>query len=134
MNKDAVVTRREYLLDARFGVVIEGTPPLLLRAAAALKDPVWGIWLGRKNCIPAEPICRGLFDTGKEALREIIGDQPVHEFTTVTEVSDFAEGTDSLNDQPVSFGSGSSSGVDARRFTIRRIALKPGVRSTTTFV
>jgi len=29
MNKDAVVTRRQYLLDARFGVILVGERPLL---------------------------------------------------------------------------------------------------------
>jgi hypothetical protein len=48
-------------------------------------------------------------------------------FTTVTEVQHFAEGTDSINDQPVSFGDGTSSGSDMRRFAIRRIAVKPGI-------
>ena len=46
MNKDAVVTRRQYLLDARFGVILAGRPSLLERVAAALQDPVWGVWFG----------------------------------------------------------------------------------------
>jgi CRISPR system Cascade subunit CasD len=125
MNPDAVVTRREYLLDARFGVIFEGPRSLLERAEAKLKDPVWGVWLGRKNCIPAEPIGRGMFDTKTEALRALIGDRTVEEFTSVAETTDFSEGTDSLNDQPVSFGDGTSSGVDARRFALRRITLRP---------
>jgi CRISPR system Cascade subunit CasD len=128
LNPDAVVTRREYLLDARFGVIIEGSRSILERAASGLDDPVWGVWLGRKNCIPAEPIGRGLFDTEVEALRKLVGDRPIAEFTTVTEANDFAEGTDSLNDQPVSFGDGSSSGVDARRFGVRRVAVRPRVQ------
>ena len=47
------------------------------------------------------------------------------EFTTITEVGDFAEGTDSLSDQPVSFGDGTSSGPDKRRFAVRRIKVVP---------
>jgi CRISPR system Cascade subunit CasD len=127
-NTDAVVTRREYLLDARFGVIVEGSRRILEEAATALGNPVWGVWLGRKNCIPAEPIGRGLFDSEAQALRALIGERPVNEFTTVTEVNNFDEGTDSLNDQPVKFGDGSSSGIDTRRFTLRRVAVKPGVR------
>ena len=49
-------------------------------------------------------------------------------FTTVTEVERFADGTDSLNDQPVSFGDGTSSGPDKRQFASRRIVVKPGIR------
>jgi len=128
LNPDAVVTRREYLLDARFGVIIEGPRSLLHSAEAALNDPVWGVWLGRKNCIPAAPIGRGLFDTEAQAIVEVVGDRPIEEFTVVTEVNNFAEGTDSMNDQPVSFGDGSSSGLDTRRFAVRRVAVKPGTR------
>lgn len=129
-NDEAVLTRREYLLDARFGVILEAPRSLLEPAAAALADPVWGVWLGRKSCIPAEPVGRGLFDSQAHALRALIGDRPAAEFTTVAEVKDFAKGTDSWPDQPESFGDGSSSGLDTRRFAIRRVAVNPGVRES----
>jgi len=126
MNEDAVVTRRQYLLDARFGLILAGERSLLERAKAHLQDPVWGVWLGRKSCIPAGPILRDLFSTEREALHALIGDRPVDEFTTVTEVGDFTKGTDSISDQPVSFGDGESSGPDKRRFAMRRIKVAPG--------
>jgi CRISPR system Cascade subunit CasD len=130
MNKDAVVTRRQYLLEARFGVILEGPRSVLERATNALQNPVWGIWFGRKSCIPAEPVYRGLFDTEHEAQRELIGDKPIGEFTTVSEVNGFADGTDSISDQPVSFGDGTSSGPDKRQFAVRRIAVKSGIRQS----
>jgi len=126
MNDDPVVTRRQYLLDARFGVILTGNRLLLQRVATALVDPVWGIWFGRKSCIPAEPICRGLFASAAEAEKALIGDAPLESFTTVTEAENFAEGTGSLNDQPVSFGDGASSGPDKRQFAVRRIRVQPG--------
>jgi len=128
MNKDAVVTRRQYLLEARFGVILGGDRSVLERAAAALQNPQWGVWFGRKSCIPAEPIFRGLFDAELEAQRELIRDRSSEEFTTVTEVEDFVEGTDSISDQPISFGDDASSGPEKRRFALRRIAVKPGIR------
>lgn len=127
MNDDPVVTRRQYLLDARFGVILTGNRLLLQRMATALADPVWGVWFGRKSCIPAEPICRGLFASAAEAEKALIGDAPLESFTTVTEAESFAEGTDSLNDQPVSFGDGTSSGPHKRQFAIRRIKVQPGI-------
>lgn len=127
MNDDPVVTRRQYLLDARFGVILTGNRLLLQRMATALADPVWGVWFGRKSCIPAEPICRGLFASAAEAEKALIGDAPLESFTTVTEAESFAEGTDSLNDQPISFGDGRSSGPDKRQFAIRRIKVQPAV-------
>ena len=41
MNNDPVVTRRQYLFDARFGVILAGDSMLLQRVSAALQDPVW---------------------------------------------------------------------------------------------
>lgn len=126
MNKDAVVTRRQYLLDARFGVILAGDRFVLERVAAALQNPVWGVWLGRKSCIPSEPVHRGLFDALSQAHCALIGDGSVEVFTTVSEVEDFDAGTDSLSDQPVSFGDATSSGPDKHRFALRRVAVKPG--------
>ena len=130
LNDDAVVTRREYLLDARFGVVLEAPRSLLEAVAAALGHPAWGGWLGRKSCIPAEPIGRGLFDSEVEALGQLVGNRSIDEFTTVTDVSDFAEGTDSLNDKPMSFGDASSSGSETRRFAARRVAVNTSTRES----
>jgi CRISPR system Cascade subunit CasD len=126
MDEDAVVTRRQYLLDARFGVILAGDRFVLGRVAAALEDPVWGVWFGRKNCIPAEPVYRGLFETEDQAQHALIGNRSIEEFTTVSEVSVFAEGTDSISDQPVSFGDSRSSGPDKRQFAARRIKMVPG--------
>jgi CRISPR system Cascade subunit CasD len=130
LNRDAVVTHRQYLLDARFGVILAGDRSVLERTAAALQNPVWGVWLGRKSCIPAEPVYRGLFDTELQAQRELVCNRSIESFTTVTEVKDFAEGTDSISDQPVSFGDASSSGPDKRLFAVRRIAVRPCIRQS----
>jgi CRISPR system Cascade subunit CasD len=133
-NKDAVITHRQYLLDARFGVTMEGDRALLELAAAAIQNPVWGMWLGRKSCIPASPVFVGLTKSYSEAWKVIIRacdldeGTPMEAFTTVTEVRTFSDGTDSISDQPVSFGDGTSSGPDQRRFATRRVALKPGIR------
>lgn len=126
-NPDAVITRREYLLDARFGVIFEGPREALESADAKLRDPVWGVWLGRKSCIPAEPVRRGLFKTQADALRALVSEQSIENFTSVADVKDFVEGTDSLNDQPISFGDGTTSGQDTRRFSVRRLAVRPSV-------
>lgn len=127
MNPDPVVTRRQYLVDARFGVILGGDRELLERVADALQDPRWGVWFGRKSCLPAAPIYRGLFATHSDAERELTDNTPLEAFTVVTEVERFDEGTDSLSDQPVSFGDRRSSGRDKRRFASRRIKVQPGI-------
>jgi CRISPR-associated endonuclease/helicase Cas3 len=128
-NKDAVVTRRQYLLDARFGVILSGDHGLLESAAASLQNPIWGVWLGRKSCIPAEMVYRGLFGTEIEAQRELIGEKSIGNFTVVAEVDAFDQGTDSISDQPVRFGNAESSGPEGRQYTVRRIAVRSGART-----
>lgn len=119
------VSRRQYLADAKFGVILTGDRTLLEQVAAKLQDPVWGVWFGRKSCIPAAPIHRGLFGTEAEAQRALIGDASIEQLTRVQEVADFSAGTDSYNDQPVSFGREDSSS-EGRGFSVRRVCLKPG--------
>ena len=134
LNKDAVVTRRQYLLEARFGVILAGNRTVLECAAAALQNPIWGVWLGRKSCIPSAPVFVALCKSQDAAWKAILQackvseDTHMETFTTVTEVKHFAEGTDSISDQPVSFGDGTSSGSGMRQFAVRRIAVKPGIR------
>ncbi len=73
------------------------------RNCQCLVDPVWGIWLGRKTCIPSAPVLVGLKDNQDAALRLLIGDKPLESFTRQEEVETFAEGRDTLPDAPVSF-------------------------------
>ncbi len=125
-NRDAVVTHRQYLLDARFGVILSGDRSLLAPAAASLQNPIWGVWLGRKSCVPAEMVYRGLFGTEIEAQRELIGEEPISNFSLVVEVDAFDKGTDSISDQPIGFGNAESSGPEGRQYTIRRVAVTAG--------
>lgn len=106
IKQDAVLTHRQYLLDARFGVVLAGARRTLEPVARALRDPRWGIWFGRKSCLPAAPVLRGagVVATLDEALAalEFEGRDPA-EFPCVEEATSFAEGSDTLMDSPVSF-------------------------------
>jgi CRISPR system Cascade subunit CasD len=126
------VSRRQYLNDARFGVILAGDRSALEHVAVALQDPVWGVWLGRKSCIPSAPlfVARGESQdcAWKAVLRacKMSEEASMETFTTVSEVKDFADGTDSVSDQPVNFGDGTSSGPDKRQFATRRIKVVPG--------
>lgn len=131
------VTHRQYLLDARFGVILEGERALLESVAAALQNPIWGVWFGRKNCIPAAPVCAGgPCATKEEAWKALLSAArlprvlAVEKFDRVEEVYDFVQGTDSINDQPVSFGDGTSSGPDVRHFATRRLNVQAGMRDS----
>ena len=111
----AVLTHRQYLADASFGVLLEGDAELLEKTATALRDPKWGVWLGRKCCIPSAPVLAGLREDRDEALRLLIGDRPLESFTRQKEVENFADGRDSLPDVPTSFA------TDGRSFSPRRV-------------
>lgn len=101
--KDCHITQRLYLCDACFAVVLEGGRSFLQHLADGLKDPKWGLWLGRKSCIPSAPVLVGLFDTQAEALKPHIGKIPIDHFARQEEAESFAEGRDSLPDKPLSF-------------------------------
>jgi CRISPR system Cascade subunit CasD len=116
----AVLTHRQYLMDASFGVVLEGASSILEQIAAALENPVWGIWLGRKTCIPSAPVMAGLKKDKDVALQLLIGDTPIEYFTRQVDVEHFAEGRDSLADIPVSFA------TESRQFMPRRVKVLHG--------
>lgn len=64
---NATVTHRDYLVDSVFGAVLSGDDAFVAEMAAALENPVWGVWLGRKSCIPTEPVFAGVFDSVEAA-------------------------------------------------------------------
>jgi len=66
--KHPVQSYRYYLTDARFGVLISGDDDEIKKYEVALKDPVWGVWFGRKCCVPASPIAQGVFDDLDKAV------------------------------------------------------------------
>lgn len=118
-TKDCHITHRQYLTDAAFGVVLQGETAYLQKIADALADPVWGVWLGRKTCIPATPVLAGLKETESDALHLLIGDTRPDSFIRQMEIRNFEEGRDSLPDEPVSFAS------ERRLFSPRRVLTIP---------
>ncbi|MGA2546247.1 MAG: type I-E CRISPR-associated protein Cas5/CasD [Rectinemataceae bacterium] len=130
--KESHITHRYYLTDAGFGVVLEGNRTLLAKISGdsggpqySLANPKWGIWLGRKACIPTAPVFVGKFDTKEEALALLIGESPIDSYTRQEEVRVFSDGTDSLSDQAIAFKS------ERREFAPRRITNFPGRPVTT---
>lgn len=119
-TKPCHITHRQYLADASFGVLLEGPSTLLVEIKNALCNPTWGIWFGRKCCIPSAPVLAGLKGTKEEALALIIGKRQLESLTRQEEVADFEEGRDALNDAPVSFS------TEGRLFSPRRVKTTPG--------
>lgn len=63
------MTYRYYLQDMAYAVAMQTPTELVDATADALLNPVWDVYLGRKNCVPTEFIYRGRFDTADEALQ-----------------------------------------------------------------
>jgi len=53
---ETLITRREYLADASFLVVLKGDAKLIHDIAAAIASPKWPVFLGRKSCPPSVPV------------------------------------------------------------------------------
>lgn len=115
--KDTHLTFRQYLCDAFFVCVLFGDSELIYQLGNALENPVWGIWLGRKACIPAAPVFVGVFTSEQEALEQLLGGSPLSEFSWQHEVDHFDAGKDSLPDQPICFAA--PDGI--RKFALRRV-------------
>lgn len=118
-SPDTVLTDREYLLDCKFGVVLSGDAEGVGQCAAALENPKWGVWLGRKCCLPAARILEGVFDSAADAetrLREIAAENEwkTEAWRVVREAENFEDGTDSFMDVPLNFAT--------RHYQTRRIA------------
>ena len=112
-SPDTVLTYREFLSDIRFGVLLSGEKALLENCEKALNNPCWGLWLGRKCCIPASPICQGFFESREAAQNHLERLTEGRVTRKITEVDRFDDGNDTLMDVPVNFQS--------REFQPRRV-------------
>ncbi len=118
--KDTEPSRRYYLADARFLVGLSGEDRALLQSLhAALRNPVWPLYLGRKAFVPGEPVW--LTDGFKEgvALRDALttypwlGHDPKRRPDRLRLVLEDDAGSEVRPDQPISFA--------GRRFAPRRV-------------
>lgn len=63
----AKMTYRYYLQDAKFAVIQELPDYLAIDFSNALQNPIYDLYLGRKNCVPTEFIFQGLYKSLNEA-------------------------------------------------------------------
>jgi CRISPR system Cascade subunit CasD len=79
--KDCELSTRYYLADADFLVGFEGPDDLLRRIHAALGNPVWPLYLGRKSFVPSVPvqIPNGLRTEGE--LLDVLKAEPLYKRT-----------------------------------------------------
>jgi CRISPR system Cascade subunit CasD len=71
-SANAVITHRSYLTEARFIAAFHGHAEVIARVARHLENPVWGVWFGRKNCLPAMPLSPSLGQDAHAATAALI--------------------------------------------------------------
>ncbi|WP_349343547.1 type I-E CRISPR-associated protein Cas5/CasD [Marinobacter sp. MMG032] len=100
------MTYRYYLQDMAYAVALQGPESLIEDAVQALINPVWDVYLGRKNCVPTEFIYQGTFPGAEAALQagEVLAEQKSRSaaFQVVQGEADGEVLT--INDIPVTFG------------------------------
>lgn len=119
-KKDStILTYRYYWQSSEYLVLLTSENKCFLEEIRnALLNPVWGIWFGRKCCIPAAPIIQEDVMEEIQAL-EVVRSQKI--LDAYIEVDDFNAGTDTWQDQPLGFGKRNSSGKEGRKCGLRRV-------------
>ena len=120
--KPTEISRRYYLADARFLVALEGEDrDLLAHLHAALRDPHWPLYMGRKAFVPGEPVWLEDGLRPDTTLRDALHDYPWQGLCSEGQrpprlrlVLEDPEGAEVRPDQPLSFAD--------RRFAPRRVS------------
>ncbi|MEV5830499.1 type I-E CRISPR-associated protein Cas5/CasD [Spirillospora sp. NPDC052242] len=127
--KHTHVTQRFYLQDAVFVVGVAGPADLVTSLAGAVRSPAYPLALGRRSCVPTQPLVLGQrpgtlpealqsepWQAGQAARREFQRrhGRPAHIQLSATIES--PDGDDVVHDVPLSFD------PRGRRFTSRRVS------------
>ncbi len=107
-DKETTITYRDYLHDSIFVAGLEGERTELEKLEDALRHPVYPLFLGRRSCPPAGPICLGIQDKPLEdALRECPWQLPKWRQDTARKslrlVLDSTDGLACQQDAPISY-------------------------------
>lgn len=57
---EAIISPREFLIDASFLVILQGDSELIAELSGALQAPKWPLFLGRKRCVPGASVFGGV--------------------------------------------------------------------------
>ncbi|MEU9094759.1 type I-E CRISPR-associated protein Cas5/CasD [Streptomyces sp. NPDC087901] len=121
--KGTLVSKRQYLADAAFTLALTSDDEELLHlCAAALRDPHWPLFLGRRSCPPEGPVLLGTVDdplhhlvrmplaakrprNGPQPI-EFYGDGPLGVLPVYSDAPDRGDGdhhSGDVTDEPMSF-------------------------------
>lgn len=112
------MTYRYYIQSGFFAAIVEIPAEMSQTISAALMNPVFDIYLGRKSCVPTDMVYRGSYDSEEEAAMAAAEIAEQKELAEVFRVRDAKEGEDAmnLNDVPIQFGA-------IKKYRERRVAL-----------
>jgi len=114
------MTYRYYLQDSCFAAVLEVLADMSVSISDAFQNPVYDLYFGRKNCVPAEMIFRGSFDSIAAAWQSadaLARDKKLLEDFRVLD-GEHEGDVMTLNDVPVQFG-------EVKRYRDRRVTVVP---------
>ena len=117
-SPNTVITYRQYLCDADFIILLKEVPQDIADDLENnLSDPTWGIWLGRKSCIPSAPVFAGVYANMNEVSNELLNGRILNQFTHQQEASSFEKGSDTIMDNPIDYA------IDKRKRGQRRVKI-----------
>jgi len=105
---ESLISHRDYLTGAVFVAALHGPEDTIERVAAALQEPMFALFLGRKACTLSSPPFLRLTD---EPLLEAITNEPWHSHArrygkppeTLEVIADDPDGAERSHDDPVSY-------------------------------
>lgn len=114
------MTYRYYLQDMAYAVALQVPAGEVAALVDALTNPVWDLYLGRKNCVPTEFIYQGVFDLAQQALHagEVLATGKNRAFTMQILQGEHSGEILILNDVPLQFGEHKK--YRDRRVTVQR--------------
>lgn len=114
------MTYRYYLQDMTYAVALQVPADQAETFAAALQNPVWDIYLGRKACVPAELVYQGTFTKADDALTAAanLAQQKGRAASFAVRQGEHDGEVITLNDVPLQFGS-------HKRYRDRRVTVLP---------
>ncbi len=119
----AKMTYRYYVQDMAYAVALQGPSDDLEALQQALRNPVWDLYLGRKNCVPTEWIEQGIFPDQPAAMAYAkqfaqSGDRARKRVPVFRVLNGEHEGDEvlTLNDVPLQFG-------PRKRYRDRRVTI-----------
>lgn len=98
----SLIGKKEYIHDGIFAGIVSGDEQKINRIANGLKNPVYGIFLGRKCCVPSTRVFQGIFDDLESAIEKMRTFAKTDKISCLSDAT-FANKTDILCDVPISF-------------------------------